>query len=79
MIYNYFLLFVKDSKEASHMPQPEGPIMKNIQLCTRGFWGETGKNKIFKKKKKDSKDYYSAFKKPLFAFMDKPLYFSNDF
>ena len=32
------------------MPQP-GPTTKNIQLCTRGLWGEKGKNKIFKKKK----------------------------
>uniref|UniRef100_A0A8C4KV63 IQ motif containing GTPase activating protein 2 n=1 Tax=Equus asinus asinus TaxID=83772 RepID=A0A8C4KV63_EQUAS len=26
-------------------------IVKNIQLCTGGLWGEKGKNKIFKKKK----------------------------
>ena len=30
---------------ASHMPQLEGPTTKNIQLCTRGLWGEKGKNK----------------------------------
>ena len=34
------------------MPQLEGPTTKNIQLCTGGLWGEKGKNKIFKKKKK---------------------------
>ena len=28
---------------ASHMPQLEGPTMKNIQLCTGGLWGEKGK------------------------------------
>ena len=28
---------------ASHMPQLEGPTTKNIQLCTRGLWGEKGK------------------------------------
>ena len=27
----------------SHMPQVEGPTTKNIQLCTRGLWGEKGK------------------------------------
>ena len=32
----------------SHMPQPEAPTTKNIQLCTGGLWGEKGKNKIFK-------------------------------
>ena len=26
----------------SHMPQLEGPTTKNIQLCTRGLWGEKG-------------------------------------
>ena len=36
---------------ASHVPQLEGPTTKNIQLCTRGLWGEKGKNKILKKKK----------------------------
>ena len=39
------------AEAASHMPQLEGPTMKNIQLCTGGLWGEKGKNKIFKKKK----------------------------
>ena len=34
------------------MPQLEGPTTKKIQLCTGGLWGEKGKNKIFKKKKK---------------------------
>ena len=29
---------------ASHMPQPEGPTTKNIQLCTGGLWGEKRKN-----------------------------------
>ena len=34
---------------ASHMPQlGEGPTTENTQLCTGGFWGEKGKNKIFK-------------------------------
>ena len=28
---------------ASHMPQLEESTMKNIQLCTRGLWGEKGK------------------------------------
>ena len=39
------------AQAASHVPQLEGPTTKNIQLCTRGLWGEKGKNKIFKKKK----------------------------
>ena len=34
------------------MPQLEEPTTKNTQLCTGGLWGEKGKNKIFKKKKK---------------------------
>ena len=34
------------------MPQLEGPTTKNIQLCTRGLWGEKGKIKSFKKKKR---------------------------
>ena len=38
------------AEAASHMPQLEGPTTKNIQLCTRGLWGEKGKNKIKKKK-----------------------------
>ena len=37
---------------ASHVPQLEGPTTKNMQLCTRGLWGEKGKNKIFKKNPK---------------------------
>ena len=36
------------------MPQLEEPTTKNTQLCTGGLWGEKGKNKIFKKKKKIS-------------------------
>ena len=32
----------------------EGPTTKNIQLCTGGLWGEKGKNKIFKKKKRSA-------------------------
>ena len=32
------------------MPQPEGLTTKNIQLCTWGLWGETGKIKSLKKK-----------------------------
>ena len=40
------------------MPQPEGPTTKSIQLCTGGLWGEKGKNKIFKKKKKSEKAIY---------------------
>ena len=33
------------------MPQLEGPVTKNIQLCTRGLWGEKGKKiKSYKKK-----------------------------
>ena len=31
------------AEAASHMPQLEGPTMKNIQLCARGLWGEKGK------------------------------------
>src|SRR3712207_2937894 len=39
------------AKAASHMPQLEGPTTKNIQLCTRGLWGEKGKKiKSLKKK-----------------------------
>src|SRR3712207_2960027 len=38
------------AEATSHMPQLEGPTMKNIQLCTRGLWGEKGKkNKVLKK------------------------------
>ena len=29
---------------ASHMPQLEGPITQNTQLCTGGLWEEKGKN-----------------------------------
>ena len=39
------------AEAASHMLQLEGPTTKNIQLCTRGLWGEKGKNKFLKKKK----------------------------
>ncbi|MBF9672460.1 hypothetical protein IAI19_11475, partial [Streptococcus pseudopneumoniae] len=38
------------------MPQLEGPTTKNIQLCTGGLWGEKGKNKIFKRKKKKTEN-----------------------
>ena len=31
------------AEAASHMPQLEGPTMKNIQRCTGGLWGEKGK------------------------------------
>ena len=31
------------AEAASHVPQLEGPTMKNIQLCTGGLWGEKGK------------------------------------
>ena len=41
------------AEAASQMPQLEGPTTKNIQLCTGGLWGEKGKNKIFKKEKKE--------------------------
>ena len=48
-----------NAEAVSHMPQLEGPTTKNIQLCTRGLWGERKKIKslkknvnIFKKKKK---------------------------
>ena len=34
------------------MPQLEGPTTKNIELYTRGLWGEKGKIKINLKKKK---------------------------
>ena len=32
-------------------PQLEGPTIENIQLCTRGLWGEKGKIKSFFKKR----------------------------
>ena len=31
------------AEAASPMSQLERPTMKNIQLCTRGLWGEKGK------------------------------------
>ena len=31
------------AEAASHMPQLEGPTMKNIQLRTWRLWGEKGK------------------------------------
>ena len=34
------------AEAASHMTQLKGPTTKNIQLCTRGFWGEKGKKKL---------------------------------
>ena len=34
------------------MTQLERPTTKNIQLCTRGLWGEKGNIKSLKKKKK---------------------------
>ena len=40
------------AEAASHMPQLEEPTTKNTQLFTGGLWGEKGKNKILKKKKK---------------------------
>ena len=40
------------AEAASHVPQLEGPITKNIQLCTGGLWGEKGKNKKNLKKKR---------------------------
>ena len=43
------------AEAASHMPQLEGPTTKNIQLCAGELWGEKGKNKILKKKKKRKK------------------------
>ena len=33
------------------MPQLEGPMTENIQLCTGGLWEEKGKIKSLKKKK----------------------------
>ena len=32
------------TEAACHMPQPEGPTTKNIQLCIGGLWGDQGKN-----------------------------------
>src|SRR3712207_5343518 len=40
------------AEAASHVPQLEGPTTKNIQLCTRGLWGEKGKIKKSLKKNK---------------------------
>ena len=37
------------AEAASHVPQLEGPTMKNIYNLYQGAWGEKGKNKIFKK------------------------------
>ncbi|MEB3026041.1 hypothetical protein, partial [Parvimonas sp. M13] len=34
------------------MPQLEGPTTENTQLCTGELWGEKGKIKSLKKKKK---------------------------
>ena len=42
------------------MPQLEGPTTKNIQLCTGELWGEKGKNKIFRKKKKQSFEHFQV-------------------
>ena len=45
-------------------PQLEGPTTKNIQLCTRGLWGEKGKKLKSLKKKKIWElmcDVWSAF------------------
>ena len=50
------------AEAASHMPQLEGPTTKNIQLCTGGLWGEKGKNKILKKRKKETRTGYYFFK-----------------
>ena len=45
------------AEAASHMPQLEGPITKNMQLCTGGLWGEKGKKiKPLKKKRNDVTD-----------------------
>ena len=49
------------AEAVSHMPQLEGPTMKNVQLCTRGLWGEKGKNKIFKKKKMSFTNHTTHF------------------
>ena len=37
------------------MPQLEGPTAENTQLCTGGLWGEKGKIKSLKKRKKEKK------------------------
>ena len=47
------------------MPQLEEPTTKNTQLYTGGFWGEKGKNKIFKKKKKKERRREIDFKRDL--------------
>ena len=39
------------AEAASHMPQLEGLTTKNIQLYTRGLWGEKGKESKSLKKK----------------------------
>src|SRR3712207_7030011 len=53
-LFPYTTLFRSSdhAEAASHMPQLEEPTTKNTQLCTGGLWGEKGKNKILKKKKK---------------------------
>ena len=56
------------AEAASHMPQLEWPTTKNIQLCTRGLWGEKGKNKIFKKEKDFSHHLLSKFWSLSFSF-----------
>ena len=57
-VFRWFESWVRTShcsshhaEAVSHIPQLEGPTMKNIQLCTGGLWGEKGKNKISKKEK----------------------------
>ncbi|XP_070336937.1 dnaJ homolog subfamily C member 15 isoform X2 [Equus asinus] len=62
------------AEAASHMPQLEEPTTKNTQLCTRGLWGEKGKNKIFKKNKNKIKYLFSHFKGTLES--KSPLLFS---
>ena len=43
------------AEAASHMPQLEGPVTKNTQLCTVGLWGEKGKIKSLKQKQKQKR------------------------
>ena len=52
------------AEAASHMPQLEGPTMKNIQLCTGGLWGEKGKNKKNLKNKKNKIELFTSLSKP---------------
>ena len=40
------------------MPQLEGSTTKNIQLCTRGLWGEKGQIKSIKKPKEFSVEHF---------------------